>query len=124
MIIKRFESFNEPGDCRMVNQDEWNEFCKTHEGSPMNSNELEKLEPLGFESSQPIRLRCGLKIRLNHGISFVIEKFEDDWWGVRTEAFHLVWLYNQFICDGIDSVIDFIHRANKGGVDFLLRKRI
>jgi len=41
MIIKRFESFNEPGDCRMVNQDEWNEFCKTHEGSPMNSNELD-----------------------------------------------------------------------------------
>lgn len=82
---------------------------------------MEKLEPLGFK---PIRLRYGLKIRLNHGISFVIEKFEDDWWSVRTEAFHLVWIYNKFICDGIDSVIDFIHSANKGGVDFLLRKRI
>lgn len=113
MIIKSFESFNGPGECRMVNLDEWRQFHKTHKTSPMNSNDLKKLEPLGLELSEPnISLRYGLKIHLNGGVSITIEKFEDEWWGVRTSVFTSVWIYNQYICDGLDSVVDFIHRIN------------
>ena len=113
----KFESFDGPGEYREVNQDEWNKFYSTNKRLPMDSNDLKKLGSLvDFsrfrEGDTMIRINRDV-IHLNGGVSITIEKFEDEWWGVRTSVFTSVWIYNQYICDGLDSVIDFIHRINK-----------
>jgi hypothetical protein len=119
MIIKRFESFNEP-EWREVGQNEWIEFGKTHKSLPMDSNDLKRFEPLRLKS----RVNVGEKysnIHLNNSAAR-IEKFEDEWWTVsvvilitkkevEATAGRLIKFY---ICDGIDSMLDLIYRVNKG----------
>jgi len=114
MIIKRFESFNEP-EWREVDQNEWIEFGKKHISLTMDSNDLKKFEPLRLKS----RVNVGEKysnIHLNNSAAR-IEKFEDEWWTVSAYVFskskntHIMKFY---ICDGIDSMLDLIYRINKG----------
>ena len=108
MIIKKFESFNEPGECREVNQDEYNEFYIKNKRSPIDSKDLKKLGNLVNLD----RFREGdtyYMMRLNRDAKAWIECFEDEWWSVLIESISDDILY---ICDGIDSLSDLLNIVN------------
>jgi hypothetical protein len=112
MIIKRFESFNEP-EWREVNQDEYNEFYIKNKRSPIDSKDLRKLGSfVGFREGD-----THLMMRLNRDTKAWILCFEDEWWTVCIEQdFPMRTKDTHYICDGIDSVLDLILVLTKGKI--------
>jgi hypothetical protein len=116
MIIKKFESFNEP-EWREVNQDEWNEFYIKNKRSPIDSKDLRKLGSfVGFREGD-----THLMMRLNRDTKAWIQCFEDEWWSVYIEQdlnFTMRTKNTHYICDGTDSMLDLIQKlkTNKGKI--------